>query len=90
MFCIRRLGGHIELADRMVELVYEVTDRLSYHLCNKKPDHSNGQHYIGFDKIESHEMTDVAKAARGKLQLVSDDFYLFTNFMYVMTHFTCG
>ncbi|XP_077298058.1 ARF GTPase-activating protein GIT1 isoform X2 [Arctopsyche grandis] len=70
-----RLGGHFELADRMVELVYEVTDRLSYHLCNKKPDHLNGQHYIGFDKIESHEMTDVAKAARGKLQLLPNHLF---------------
>lgn len=55
----------------MVELVYEVTDRLAYYLCNKKPDHAAGQHYINLDKTDSNEMTDIAKAARGKLQLVS-------------------
>lgn len=56
----------------MVELVYEVTDRLAYYLCNKKPDHAAGQHYINLDKTDSNEMTDIAKAARGKLQLVSN------------------
>uniref|UniRef100_A0A674IP91 GIT ArfGAP 1 n=1 Tax=Terrapene triunguis TaxID=2587831 RepID=A0A674IP91_9SAUR len=34
-----------ELADRLVECQYELTDRLAFYLCGRKPDHKNG-HYI--------------------------------------------
>lgn len=65
-----RQGGHTELADRMTELVYEATDRMIYFLTGEKPDHASGRHYIVPRAHDTHEMTDVAKAARGKLQLV--------------------
>lgn len=84
-FC--RQGGHFELAERMVELVYEVTDRLAYYLCNKKPDHAAGQHYINLDKTDSNEMTDIAKAARGKLQLVSNIFHFHKSVHYAISHY---
>ncbi|XP_014214077.1 ARF GTPase-activating protein GIT1 [Copidosoma floridanum] len=41
-----KLAGHLDLYDRLVECMYEVTDRLTYFLCNKKPDHKNGEHLI--------------------------------------------
>ena len=65
-----RQGGHTELADRLTELVYEATDRMIYFLTGEKPDHASGRHYIVPRAHDTHEMTDVAKAARGKLQLV--------------------
>uniref|UniRef100_A0A8C5VTQ9 GIT ArfGAP 2 n=1 Tax=Microcebus murinus TaxID=30608 RepID=A0A8C5VTQ9_MICMU len=41
-----RQGGHQELAERLVEIQYELTDRLAFYLCGRKPDHKNGQHFI--------------------------------------------
>uniref|UniRef100_A0A4W6CQM2 GIT ArfGAP 1 n=1 Tax=Lates calcarifer TaxID=8187 RepID=A0A4W6CQM2_LATCA len=40
-----RQAGHIELAERLVECQYELTDRLAFYLCGRRPDHKNG-HYI--------------------------------------------
>ncbi|RNA03283.1 ARF GTPase-activating GIT2-like isoform X1, partial [Brachionus plicatilis] len=34
------------IADRLVELQFELTDDISYFLCNKKPDHRSGQHFM--------------------------------------------
>lgn len=60
----------MELADRMTELVYEATDRLIQFVCGARPDHAAGRHFAVPRATDAHEMTDVAKAARGKLQLV--------------------
>ncbi|KAM3961780.1 ARF GTPase-activating protein GIT1 [Aphomia sociella] len=70
-----RQGGHTELAERMTELVYEATDRMIYYLSGEKPDHASGRHYIVPRAHDSHEMTDVAKAARGKLQLLPNHLF---------------
>ncbi|XP_041977492.1 ARF GTPase-activating protein GIT2 [Aricia agestis] len=70
-----RQGGHTELAERMVELVYEATDRLIHFLSGEKPDHASGRHYIIPRTHDTHEMTDVAKAARGKLQLLPNHLF---------------
>ncbi|GBP66573.1 ARF GTPase-activating protein GIT2 [Eumeta japonica] len=70
-----RQGGHIELAERMVELVYEATDRLIYFLTGERPEHSSGRHYIVPRPNDTHQMTDVAKAARGKLQLLPNHLF---------------
>ncbi|CAB3252021.1 unnamed protein product [Arctia plantaginis] len=70
-----RQGGHTELADRMMELVYEATDRMIYFLTGERPDHASGRHYIVPRAHDTHEMTDVAKAARGKLQLLPNHLF---------------
>uniref|UniRef100_A0A673MNI1 ARF GTPase-activating protein GIT2-like n=1 Tax=Sinocyclocheilus rhinocerous TaxID=307959 RepID=A0A673MNI1_9TELE len=41
-----RQAGHQDLADRLVEVQYELTDRLAFYLCGRKPDHKNGPHFI--------------------------------------------
>uniref|UniRef100_W5KA43 GIT ArfGAP 2 n=1 Tax=Astyanax mexicanus TaxID=7994 RepID=W5KA43_ASTMX len=41
-----RQAGHPDLADRLVEIQYELTDRLAFYLCGRRPDHKNGQHFI--------------------------------------------
>uniref|UniRef100_A0A673MH77 G protein-coupled receptor kinase interacting ArfGAP 2b n=1 Tax=Sinocyclocheilus rhinocerous TaxID=307959 RepID=A0A673MH77_9TELE len=41
-----RQAGHQELADRLVEIQFELTDRLAFYLCGRKPDHKNSQHFI--------------------------------------------
>ncbi|KAG7306970.1 hypothetical protein JYU34_007093 [Plutella xylostella] len=70
-----RLGGHIALAERMVELVYEATDRLVCVLTGSRPSHAGGRHYAAPRDQRAHEMTDVAKAARGKLQLLPNHLF---------------
>lgn len=63
-----RLAGHQELADRLVECMYELTDRLAYYLCSRRPDHQNGQHFIIPEMSDSFELTELSKAAKKKLQ----------------------
>lgn len=70
-----RQGGHTELSDRLTELVYEATDRMIYFLTGERPDHASGRHYIVPRAHDTHEMTDVAKAARGKLQLLPNHLF---------------
>eukprot|EP00118_Oscarella_pearsei_P003554 m.14781 g.14781 ORF g.14781 m.14781 type:complete len:806 (+) comp25976_c0_seq4:13-2430(+) len=41
-----RIAGYHELADRLIECQYELTDRLTFYVCGRRPDHSSGEHYI--------------------------------------------
>lgn len=36
-----RQAGHQELADRLVEIQFELTDRLAFYLCGRKPGQSS-------------------------------------------------
>ncbi|XP_051515200.1 ARF GTPase-activating protein GIT2a isoform X2 [Myxocyprinus asiaticus] len=71
-----RQAGHQDLADRLVEVQYELTDRLAFYLCGRKPDHKNGQHFIIPQMADSSlELTEFAKAAKRKLQSLSDHLF---------------
>ena len=39
-------SGNTDLCYRLVELAYELTDRLTYYLCGRRPDHKNGINYL--------------------------------------------
>ncbi|KAL2087711.1 hypothetical protein ACEWY4_016539 [Coilia grayii] len=68
-----RQAGHHELADRLVEIQYELTDRLAFYLCGRKPDHKNGQHFIIPQIADSGlDLSELAKAAKKKLQSLSN------------------
>ncbi|XP_015249837.1 PREDICTED: ARF GTPase-activating protein GIT2 isoform X4 [Cyprinodon variegatus] len=70
--------GHFELADRLVEIQYELTDRLAFYLCGRKPDHKNGEHFIVpqmADRNVSPDLTELAKAAKRKLQSLSNHLF---------------
>ena len=41
-----RIAGHHQLADRLIECQYELTDKLSFFLCGRKPVHSIGEHFL--------------------------------------------
>ena len=43
---LAKSNNFIAIADRLLELQFELTDDLSYFLCNKRPDHKNGQHFL--------------------------------------------
>ncbi|XP_032899653.1 ARF GTPase-activating protein GIT2 isoform X10 [Amblyraja radiata] len=73
-----RQAGHHELADRLVEIQYELTDRLAFFLCGRKPDHKNGQHFIIPQMAERHlslDLSELAKAAKKKLQSLSNHLF---------------
>ncbi|XP_045880070.1 ARF GTPase-activating protein GIT2 isoform X8 [Meles meles] len=73
-----RQGGHHELAERLVEIQYELTDRLAFYLCGRRPDHKNGQHFIipqMADRRLSLDLSELAKAAKKKLQSLSNHLF---------------
>uniref|UniRef100_A0A673L6U0 ARF GTPase-activating protein GIT2-like n=1 Tax=Sinocyclocheilus rhinocerous TaxID=307959 RepID=A0A673L6U0_9TELE len=59
-----RQAGHQELADRLVGIQYELTDRLAFYLCGRKP----GQSTVS----PSLDLSELAKAAKKKLQSLSN------------------
>ncbi|XP_029300282.1 ARF GTPase-activating protein GIT2b isoform X4 [Cottoperca gobio] len=67
-----RQAGHQELAERLVEIQYELTDRLTFYLCGRRPDHRNGQHFIIPQIADSLDLSEFAKAAKKKLQSLSN------------------
>uniref|UniRef100_A0A087Y310 G protein-coupled receptor kinase interacting ArfGAP 2a n=1 Tax=Poecilia formosa TaxID=48698 RepID=A0A087Y310_POEFO len=69
--------GHYDLADRLVEIQYELTDRLAFYLCGRKPDHKNGEHFIIPQMADSRspDLTELAKAAKRKLQSLSNHLF---------------
>ncbi|KAM5181723.1 ARF GTPase-activating protein GIT1 isoform 3-T3 [Mantella aurantiaca] len=69
-----RQAGHHDLADRLVECQYELTDRLAFYLCGRKPDHKNG-HYIIPQMADSLDLSELAKAAKKKLQALSNRLF---------------
>ncbi|KAK3084396.1 hypothetical protein FSP39_012870 [Pinctada imbricata] len=68
--------GHTDLADRLVECQYELTDRLAYYLCKRKPDHRTGVHFRIPEMADSSlDMSDLAKQAKKKLQALPNHLF---------------
>uniref|UniRef100_A0A670JM77 GIT ArfGAP 2 n=1 Tax=Podarcis muralis TaxID=64176 RepID=A0A670JM77_PODMU len=59
-------GGHHELAERLAEIQYELTDRLAFYLCGRKP---------GKGLTSSLDLSELAKAAKRKLQSLSNHLF---------------
>ncbi|XP_037256440.1 ARF GTPase-activating protein GIT2 isoform X7 [Falco naumanni] len=72
-----RQGGHHELAERLVEIQYELTDRLAFYLCGRKPEHKNGQHFVIPQMADRRllDLSELAKAAKKKLQSLSNHLF---------------
>eukprot|EP00076_Gallus_gallus_P012431 XP_015130620.2 ARF GTPase-activating protein GIT2 isoform X2 [Gallus gallus] len=72
-----RQGGHHELAERLIEIQYELTDRLAFYLCGRKPDHKNGQHFVIPQMADRRllDLSELAKAAKKKLQSLSNHLF---------------
>uniref|UniRef100_A0A3B4UCT4 GIT ArfGAP 1 n=1 Tax=Seriola dumerili TaxID=41447 RepID=A0A3B4UCT4_SERDU len=73
-------AGHIELAERLVECQYELTDRLAFYLCGRRP-HKNG-HYIIPQMADARpkcptqlDLSELAKAAKKKLQALNNRLF---------------
>ncbi|XP_077942820.1 ARF GTPase-activating protein GIT2a isoform X8 [Gasterosteus aculeatus] len=71
-----REAGHQDLADRLVEIQYELTDRLAFYLCGRKPDHKNSQHFIVPQMADRGlDLSELAKAAKKKLKSLSNHLF---------------
>ncbi|KAK2177809.1 hypothetical protein NP493_577g00006 [Ridgeia piscesae] len=69
-------AGHTDLADRIVQCQYELTDRLAYYLCGRKPDHRNDQHFIIPQMADSSlDLSELAKAAKKKLMALNNRLF---------------
>ncbi|XP_067932077.1 ARF GTPase-activating protein GIT2-like isoform X2 [Watersipora subatra] len=66
---------HADIAQRLIECQYELTDTLAYYLCSRKPEHRNGHHYIIPEMADSVDVTELAKAARKKLQALPHNLF---------------
>uniref|UniRef100_A0AAY4BLR5 Arf-GAP domain-containing protein n=1 Tax=Denticeps clupeoides TaxID=299321 RepID=A0AAY4BLR5_9TELE len=70
-----RQAGHHELGDRLVEIQYELTDRLAFYLCGRKPGELKLQHLSDAliqNDLQSVDLSELAKAAKKKLQSLSN------------------
>ncbi|XP_051966022.1 ARF GTPase-activating protein GIT1-like isoform X3 [Xyrauchen texanus] len=78
-----RQAGHVELSERLVECQYELTDRLAFYLCGRRPDHKNGHYIIPqmADRArpkcptQSLDLSELAKAAKKKLQALNNRLF---------------
>ncbi|XP_041718227.1 ARF GTPase-activating protein GIT2 isoform X11 [Coregonus clupeaformis] len=71
-----RQAGYHDLADRLVEIQYELTDRLAFYLCGRKPNHKNGHHFIVPQMADSSlDLSELAKTAKKKLQSLSNHLF---------------
>lgn len=70
-----REAGHHDMAERLQECQYEVTDRLAFYLSGRKPDHHQGQHFILPEMSDCLDLSEFAKAAKRKLQALPDNLF---------------
>ncbi|XP_058797903.1 ARF GTPase-activating protein GIT2 [Phymastichus coffea] len=67
---VAKLAGHLDLSERLIECMYEVTDRLSFFLCSRKPDHKKDEHLIIPEWASTIERSELAFEARNKLKML--------------------
>jgi len=69
-------NGHIELGFRLIELMYELTDRLTFYLCGRRPDHKNGINYlIPALQDRGTDVSSMEQEARCKLQSLNNKLF---------------
>lgn len=73
--CYFRMAGHIDLSERIIECMYEVTDRLTYHICSRKPSHRGDEHLLNSDLASFLDKSELVMEGRSRLQMVCRDLY---------------
>ncbi|XP_046840388.1 ARF GTPase-activating protein GIT2-like [Xenia sp. Carnegie-2017] len=69
-------AGHMTVVERLINIQCEVTDRLTYYLCGRKPDHKDGhKFFIPAMANSSLDLSENAKLAKQKLQLLSNHLF---------------
>ncbi|XP_057320992.1 ARF GTPase-activating protein GIT1 [Microplitis mediator] len=70
---IARITGHLDLAERLIECMYQVTDRLTYFICSRKPDHRTTEHLIIPEWSETLERNELTNEARNRLKMLPNN-----------------
>uniref|UniRef100_A0A673JYM1 Arf-GAP domain-containing protein n=1 Tax=Sinocyclocheilus rhinocerous TaxID=307959 RepID=A0A673JYM1_9TELE len=74
-----RQAGHVELAERLVECQYELTDRLAFYLCGRRPGEFRVPHPFILVSVSlslrSLDLSELAKAAKKKLQALNNRLF---------------
>ncbi|CAF2883540.1 unnamed protein product [Rotaria sp. Silwood2] len=70
-----RINGYSDLADRLIELQYELTDCLICFIGGKRPNHKNNQHIVLPELNEKLDKSKQAIIARQKLQQLPDSLF---------------
>lgn len=68
-FVTCRSFGTKEIAQRLVECQYDITDKFCYYLWHKKPDHQNGIHMLIRDFNRKSTLECVGKLRKVRLRL---------------------
>ena len=73
-----------DIVERLIEFQFQVTDRLSYFLYGRKPDHKQGQHYLILPMSENqNEPFESFKESKTKLfNLTSQQFEVLAKDVY--------
>lgn len=69
-----RIAGHHQLADRLIECQFELTDKLSFFLCGRKPVHSIGEHFM-VPQVAGSGLNLGLTDARSRLQELSNELF---------------
>uniref|UniRef100_A0A672Q8E5 GIT ArfGAP 1 n=1 Tax=Sinocyclocheilus grahami TaxID=75366 RepID=A0A672Q8E5_SINGR len=72
-----RQAGHVELAERLVECQYELTDRLAFYLCGRRPGEFRHPFILVSVSLSlrSLDLSELAKAAKKKLQALNNRLF---------------
>ncbi|XP_064552157.1 ARF GTPase-activating protein Git [Drosophila montana] len=71
---LAKTNNHSTIAERLLDAMYDVTDRLIMFMGGKKPDHASGRHLI-IPETNGADISEQLKIARGKLQLVPNKMF---------------
>ncbi|XP_029650892.1 ARF GTPase-activating protein GIT1 isoform X2 [Octopus sinensis] len=67
---------YTDLANRLIECQYELTDRLTYFVCRRKPDHRSNHHFIIPEMADSSlDISELAKEAKKMLQALPNNLF---------------
>lgn len=69
---IAKMAGHLDLSERIKECMYEVTDRLTYYVCSRKPNHRSDEHLIIPACTSMVESNDSIVEGSNRLQMLSN------------------
>ncbi|XP_036332090.1 ARF GTPase-activating protein GIT2 isoform X1 [Rhagoletis pomonella] len=71
---VAKANNHNIIAERLLDAMYEVTDRIIMFLGGKKPDHSSGGHLI-IPETANTELSEQLTIARNRLQVVPNKMF---------------
>ncbi|KAL3982297.1 putative GTPase activating protein for Arf family protein [Acanthocheilonema viteae] len=72
---VAKLENHTELAARLEELQFEVTNRLTMFLCGRRPDHSRQQYFLIPELTRQNTGNMQMKSARQRLRSLPSYYF---------------